>query len=107
MARAPRRHRAYGSVLRNTPPNTTLIASFTTRGVGPSLVRAGGVDPPAFVAYMKQGLAPTLRPGQVVLLDHLRVHKHPRVQAAVTARGGSRGSYRPIPPTSRRSSWRL
>lgn len=86
-ARAPRGQRAYGSVPRNTPPHTTLIAARTTEGIGPALVLEGGVDTKAFLVYVEQILAPSLRPGQMVVLDNLRVHNNPQVQAAITARG--------------------
>jgi len=46
-----------------------------------------GTDTHAFVTSIEQVVAPTLRPGQVVLLDPLSVHKHARVQAAIAARG--------------------
>jgi transposase len=87
MAWAPCGQRAYGSVPRNTPPNITLIASLTTSGIGPSLLLEGGVDTAAFVVYIEQVLAPTLRPGQIVLLDNLSVHKNRQVQAAIVACG--------------------
>jgi transposase len=88
MTRAPRGQRAYGSVRRNTAPNTTLIAALTVEGIGPSLVLEGGVDTNAFVVYVEQVLAPTLRLGQIVVLDNVSVHKNPQVQAAIRARGG-------------------
>lgn len=87
MAWAPRGQRAYGTVPRNTPPNTTLIASLTTQGIGPSLLLEGGVDTEAFVVYIEQVLAPRLRPGQIVVVDNLSAHKNPRVQAAIVACG--------------------
>ena len=105
MAWAPRGQRAYGSVPRNTPPNITLIASLTTSGIGPSLLLEGGVDTAAFVVYIEQVLAPTLRPGQIVLLDNLSVHKTGRSRPQLSPAGVSSGSYRPIRPTYRRSSW--
>jgi hypothetical protein len=37
-----------------------------------------------FLAYIEQVLTPTLRPGDVVVLDHLVVHKQPEVRAAVS-----------------------
>src|SRR5205814_5199997 len=43
-ARAPRPEPAYGSIPRNTPPNTTLIASLTLHGMGPALVLSGATD---------------------------------------------------------------
>lgn len=87
MAWAPRGQRAYGTVPRNTPPNTTLIAALSTRGIGASLVLEGATDTAAFMTYIEQVLAPTLRPGQIVLVDNLSAHKNSRVRAAVAARG--------------------
>ena len=39
----------------------------------------------AFVAYLEQQLIPSLRPGQTVVLDNLRVHHNPRVRALIEA----------------------
>lgn len=88
MARAPRGQRAYGVVPRNTPPNITVIASLSQHGIGPSLVIEGATDTYAFVTYIEQVLAPTLRPGQIVLLDNLSAHQNACVSAAVSAQGG-------------------
>jgi transposase len=87
MARAPRGQRAYGSVPRNTPPTTTLLAALTTDGLGPALIIDGATDTQAFTVYMEQVLAPTLRAGQLVLLDNLSAHKGPQVRTAIEARG--------------------
>lgn len=70
-ARAPRGKRAVAALPRNTPPNTSTIASLTLTGMGPSLMTVGGVTTPLFEAYIEQILGPTLRPGQIVLLDNL------------------------------------
>lgn len=86
-ARAPRGERAYGSVPRNTPPNTTLIASLTTAGMGPAMLLPGATDTAAFEVYIAQVLAPSLVPGQVVILDNLSAHKSVRVQELIAARG--------------------
>ncbi len=45
------------------------------------------MDNPTFLAYVEQVLAPTLEPGDVVVLDNLAPHKQPEVRAAVEARG--------------------
>ena len=74
-------------VPRNTPPNTTLIASLRLTGIGPSLVCAGAPDTHAFVTYIEQILAPGLRPGPIVVLDNLSAHKNVRLRAALAARG--------------------
>ena len=88
-SRAPRGQRAIDSVPRNTPVNTTLIGSCSLAGMGPSMVLTGGVDTPAFEAYLDQVLGPSLRQGQIVLLDNLSVHTSARVAELVAARGCS------------------
>ena len=85
-ARAPRGERAVAALPRNTPPNTSTIASLTLDGMGPSLMTVGGVTTPMFEAYIEHILGPTLRPGQLVLLDTLSAHKSTRLRALVAAR---------------------
>ena len=86
-ARAPKGQRAYGQVPRNTPPNTTLIAALTTPQMGPAMVLAGATDTAAFLVYLEHFLVPTLRAGQIVVLDNLRAHHHTQVRALVEAAG--------------------
>jgi len=86
-ARAPAGERAFGSIPRNTPTNLTLIASLQLSGMGPSLLLPGGTDTAAFEVYISEVLAPTLRPGQIVLVDNLSAHKAPRI-AEVLAKSG-------------------
>lgn len=86
-ARAPRGERAVAALPRNTPPNTSTIASLTLTGMGPSLMTIGGVTTPLFEAYIEHILGPSLRPGQIVLLDNLSAHKSPRLRKLVEARG--------------------
>ena len=45
----------------------------------------GAVDRAAFDAFVAQVLAPSLRPGQVVVLDNLSVHKSAAARAAIEA----------------------
>jgi transposase len=86
-ARAPRGERAVGRTPRNHGPNMTLLASLTPEGIGPSVTILGAVDGAAFVAYAERVLAPSLRPGQVVVLDNLSAHKREAARTAVEARG--------------------
>jgi transposase len=47
----------------------------------------GGVTTAVFETYIEHVLAPTLRPGQIVLLDNLSAHKGSRLGALLAARG--------------------
>jgi transposase len=84
---APRGQRARALLPRNTPPNTTTISSLTVNGIGPSMMLTGGVTTRAFEAYVEHFLMPSLRPGQIVVVDNLSAHKSPRLQTLLAARG--------------------
>jgi DDE superfamily endonuclease len=86
-ARAPRGERAVGRVPRNHGPNVTLFAALTPRGIGPAMVVTGGADRPACETYVHQGLGPSLRSGQVVVMDRLNVHRGATIQALIEAAG--------------------
>lgn len=86
-ARAPRGERTIASLPRNTPPTTTTISSLTMTGMGPSLMTEGGVTSAMFEAYVEHILGPTLRPGQVIVLDNLSAHKSVRLRELLAERG--------------------
>ena len=86
-ARAPRGERAYGRAPRNRGKNTTLLASMSAEGMGPCAAVEGATTSAVFEAYVGQVLAPSLRPGQVVVLDNLGAHKGERVRELVGGRG--------------------
>jgi len=89
-ARAPRGQRAYGKVPRNRGKNTTLIASMTLQGaMGESMAIEGATDAEVFEAYVEHFLAPTLKEGQVVVLDGLGAHRTEKVRELVEARRGA------------------
>lgn len=88
-ARAPKGERAYGKVPRNRGKNTTLLASMTHRGIGPCMAVVGSTTKAVFEVYIERVLAPSLRPGQVVVLDNLGAHKGERVRELVERRGCS------------------
>ena len=68
----------------------TLLATLTPAGIGPAVAIPGAVDGAAFVAYAERILAPSLRPGQVVILDNLSAHKSE----------GARTPSRPLGPSA-------
>jgi transposase len=87
-ARAAKGKRAYGKVPRNRGKNTTLIAAITLEGaMGAPMTVEGATDSKAFEAYVEHFLAPTLREGQVVVLDGLGAHRPKRIRELVEARG--------------------
>ena len=61
------------------------------------MVLDGAMDGPAFLAYIEQGIAPTLRPGDIVIMDNLPAHKPDAVRAAIEAVGAE---LRYLPPYS-------
>jgi transposase len=72
-AYAPRGKRAIGSVPRNYGANLTLIASLSVQGIGEAMLLDGSADAAAFETYIEQILAPSLRSGQIVILDNLSI----------------------------------
>lgn len=60
------------------------------------------MNEPAFFTYVAHVLVPTLRPGDIVILDNLSAHKSPRVEAVVR----SAGAYLVFLPPSRRTTIR-
>lgn len=51
------------------------------------MVLDGAMGGPAFLAYVEQVLAPSLAPGDIVVMDNLPAHKLSGVRAAITATG--------------------
>ncbi len=86
-AYAPKGQRAIGKVPRNYGASMTLIASLSLSGMGAALILDGAADGAAFELYIEQLLAPSLRPGQIVILDNLSIHLGPNVKQAIEARG--------------------
>lgn len=95
--RAPRGERAYASAPANRGENKTVVAALTLDGIGPMLRFDGAMTGARFVGYVRYRLVPTLRPGQVVVLDNLAAHHHPAVRTAIEA-AGARLLY--LPPYS-------
>jgi transposase len=86
-ARAPRGQRAVGKVPRNYGANTTLMASLSRQGMGEAFILEGAADAIAFELYIEQILAPSLRSGQIVIMDNLSIHQGERVRQAIEAKG--------------------
>jgi transposase len=86
-SRAPRGQRARGTAPRNGGPNRTLLAALTPAGFGPALLLDAAVTGDAFAGYVRHVLAPTLQPGQLVVVDNRRAHHDERARTAIERRG--------------------
>ena len=79
--------RARCSVPRNRGKNTTLLATMSLEGMGPSLAVEGATNAKVFETYVERVLGPTLRRGQVVVMDNLSAHKGERIRELIERRG--------------------
>jgi transposase len=82
-----RGERALASVPRNWGKNVTLLASMTLEGMGECLAVEGSTTREVFEAYLERVLVPSLRPGQVMVMDNLTAHKGERVSELIVGRG--------------------
>jgi len=64
-----------------------MIAAIGLEGVQAPFVLEGAIDGEAFLIYVKQVLLPTLHGGEVVVMDNLAWHKHPRVRQLIKSVG--------------------
>lgn len=64
-----------------------MIASISVDGVGAALTLTGGTTKAVFEQYVRDVLALTLEPNQIVVLDNLGAHRSPVVRDVIEARG--------------------
>ena len=84
---APRGQRAHAATKQNRGENKTVLAALTLDGLGPVVRFDGPMTTARFEGYIQHVLAPTLRPGQIVVADNLSAHHSDRARAAIEARG--------------------
>lgn len=87
--RAPRGQRLVAAVPHGHWKTSTFVAGLRTSGLTAPLVIDGAMNGDIFRAYVEQVLAPTLQPGDVVILDNLASHKVAGVREAVEARAAT------------------
>jgi len=63
------------------------MAAIGLDGVEAPFALEGAIDTEAFLVYVERVLVPTLRGGEIVVLDNLGCHKHPRVRALIESAG--------------------
>lgn len=76
---------------------TTFVAALRSEGLTAPMVVDGAINGRVFLAYVRQQLVPTLRPGDIVVMDNLASHKVSGVREAIEE-AGARVAY--LPPYS-------
>ena len=76
---------------------TTFLGALRAEGFVAPLTVEGTINGPLFRAWVEQHLAPTLRPGDIVVMDNLSSHKVAGVREAIEAAGAE---LRYLPPHS-------
>ena len=77
---------------------TTFTAGLRLDGLTAPMVLDGPMNGMAFRVYVEQVLAPTLRPGDVVIMDNLPAHRVSGVREAIEAAGAMRLFLPPYSP---------
>ena len=95
--RARRGTRVVAAVPHGHWKTTTFLAALRHDGLTAPCVFDGAINGARFLAWVEQGLAPTLRKGDVVVLDNLKAHKVKGVREAIEAAGAQ---LRYLPPYS-------
>ena len=102
--RAPRGERCRAAIPHGHWKTTTLVAGLRLGGVTAPMVLDGAMDGETFLAWTEQMLAPTLEPGDVVVMDSLPAHKVAGVRERSRRPARACSTSRPIRPTSTRSN---
>ena len=89
MGRAPRGQRLVTAVPYGHWKTSTFVAALRSGGLTAPLVVDGAMNGEIFRAYVEQVLAPTLEPGDIVILDNLSSHKVAGIHDPIEARGAS------------------
>lgn len=87
--RAPRGMRAYDHVPHGRWETTTIIAAMGRNGPQAPWVLEGPMDGGAFAVWARQVLAPTLIPGDIVVLDNLATHRNAEAIDAIRITGAT------------------
>lgn len=87
--RAPRGRRLRCSVPHGHWKTTTFIGGLRLGGMTAPMVLDGPMTGVWFQAYVEQVLVPTLRPGDIVILDNLACHRNAAARRAIEAVGAS------------------
>ena len=85
--RCPRGERLISSIPWGHWKTTTFVAALRVNGICAPCVFDGPMNGDSFTAYVEQCLVPTLRPGDIVVMDNLASHKVAGIRRAIEAVG--------------------
>jgi transposase len=95
--RAARGERCRSAIPHGHWKTTTFVGALRLDGMTAPMVLDGPMHSDAFLAYVNQVLAPTLKPGDIVIMDNLPAHKSRRICEAIERTGAQ---LRFLPPYS-------
>jgi transposase len=84
--RAPRGIRVIGHVPLGTWKTITFVAALRHNKIVAPTVVEGAMNGEMFLIYVHECLVPTLRPGDIVVMDNLQAHKVAGIQEAIESR---------------------
>ena len=87
--RAPKGQRVPGSIPYGRWQTTTMMASLRLDGRTECMTLEGATDTESFRAYVETVLAPTLQPGDIVVMDNLSPHKSDPTLGLIAAAGAA------------------
>lgn len=84
--RCPRGRRLIGKAPFGHWKTTTFTAALRCDGITAPWVIDGAMNRRAFLVYVEKELGPTLKPGDLVVMDNLPAHKGEKVRSLIEAR---------------------
>ena len=87
-ARSPKGQRAYAKRPYHDGERINLISGLSLEGIqAPWLVKNGPIDGLTFLTYVEHILLPTLREGQIIIVDNYSIHKSEAVRVMIEQAG--------------------
>ena len=84
---APRGHKLLAKVPHGHWRTLTFLAALRHDRIDAPFVLDGPINGQSFLAYVEQVLVPTLKPGDIVIMDNLGSHKGKAVRRAIHGAG--------------------
>jgi hypothetical protein len=87
--RAPKGERVHTSAPVNKGTHVTVLGALSCDGLLAAMTLEGSTEAQGFLTLVPTIVVPTLRPGQLVMMDNLSSHKVHGVQEAIEAVGAT------------------